>query len=235
MSVFLTRLSFCLGVLSRLVAHRSPAGLHPVAETLRILERERVRADRTGDRFSLIAFLVRNPHTDEGTLAFLAKALRRRLRVTDEAGWLSHACIGAILPHTPAQGAWTLADDVCLSFPAEISLPACKVYHYPSDDAARGIVDRQEATRTQVTTATNRPYEESHLALLLEEPALASVQAKTGALRQQLAGVRGELKTRNDSELRIARLPRDVELQRTAYAKYSTNLEQARIDPALEE
>jgi lipopolysaccharide/colanic/teichoic acid biosynthesis glycosyltransferase len=134
MNAFLKRLFTQLGRFAWLGRCRSLAGLHSVAETLRILERERVRADRNHDEFSLIAFSVRNPKTDEKSLVHLSRVLQRRLRVTDDAGWLSPTCIGAVLPHTPARGAWTVADDVCLSFPARIPLPACKIYHYPTEE-----------------------------------------------------------------------------------------------------
>jgi uncharacterized protein involved in exopolysaccharide biosynthesis len=49
-----------------------------------------------------------------------------------------------------------------------------------------------------------------------------------------LARVSGELKSLNDNELQIAKLQREVELQQATYRKYAANLEQARIDQALE-
>ena len=39
--------------------------------------------------------------------------------------------VGVLLPGTPAQGAWKVADDVCAAFPLEIDPPQCKVYCYP--------------------------------------------------------------------------------------------------------
>jgi polysaccharide biosynthesis protein PslE len=101
--------------------------------------------------------------------------------------------------------------------------------------AAEEVVRNEEPTRTHVTTATNRVHEEAQLALMVEEPALASLQAKSGTLQRQLAGVRGELKSLNENELRIAKLQREVELCQVSYRKYATDLEQARIDMALQE
>jgi polysaccharide biosynthesis protein PslE len=100
--------------------------------------------------------------------------------------------------------------------------------------ASSDIVGRQEPARTQVTTGTNRVHEEVQLALMIEEPVLASLEAKAGTLREQLARVSGELKSLNDNELQIAKLQREVELQQATYRKYAANLEQARIDQALE-
>ena len=101
--------------------------------------------------------------------------------------------------------------------------------------ASRAIVNVQEPTRTHVVTATNRLHEETHLSLLQEEPVLAALQAKAVALGGQLAAVRSELKDFNENELRIANLQREIELDQANYRKYSANLEQARIDQALED
>ena len=80
----------------------------------------------------------------------------------------------------------------------------------------------------------NQIHEQVQLALLQEEPVLASCQAKAGVLRDQLAALGSELKTFNESELQIAKMEREIELVQTSYRKYSTSLEQARIDQALE-
>ena len=51
---------------------------------------------------------------------------------------------------------------------------------------------------------------------------LASLGAKTGVLRRQLADVGGQLQTFNRDQLRIAVLARDVELCQADYRKYSS-------------
>lgn len=99
---------------------------------------------------------------------------------------------------------------------------------------AQKLVGREETTRTQMTTAINRPHEESQIALLKEEPILAALQARADALRTQLADVRKELKAFNEQELQIAQLGREVDLLTANYRKYSANLEQTRVDQALE-
>ena len=48
----------------------------------------------------------------------LARLLRRRLRTTDEAGWLDLDRIGVVLPATPPRGAWKVADDASPPFHA---------------------------------------------------------------------------------------------------------------------
>ena len=99
---------------------------------------------------------------------------------------------------------------------------------------AEGILRREQPTRTQTTTGTNRSFEDVQAALLGEEPRLASLQARAAVLRRQTADLRGQLKAFGEGELRIAQLQREVELCQANYRKYSTNVEGARIDQAME-
>jgi lipopolysaccharide/colanic/teichoic acid biosynthesis glycosyltransferase len=106
----------------------------PCAKKFRkTLAREQARAERLGDGFSLLALGVNDWRSGQPTLVHLARVVRQRLRMTDEPGWLDERRVGVILPGTPAWGAWTVADDLCRTFPADIPLPECKVYSYPSD------------------------------------------------------------------------------------------------------
>jgi uncharacterized protein involved in exopolysaccharide biosynthesis len=100
--------------------------------------------------------------------------------------------------------------------------------------AARAVLAREEPTREVVTTGPNRVYEETQLALVKQEPVLAALKARSGALRAQLDQERLALKTLNADSLNIARLQREVELHEADYRKYVGNVEQAHIDRALE-
>ncbi|MDY0167176.1 MAG: GNVR domain-containing protein [Thermoguttaceae bacterium] len=100
--------------------------------------------------------------------------------------------------------------------------------------AAKEVHDREERTRVEVKRAPDSIYEQTRLALAAEEPLLESLTAKTGALQRQLAEARGQIETLSAEELRIARLTREIELREADYRKYAVNLEQARIDDALE-
>ena len=78
-----------------------------------------VRSDRSGDRFSLIrVFAARAGRGRMRMQVRLARLLRRRLRSTDEAGWMDRQNIGVVLPATPTRGAWKVAEDVCQHFSA---------------------------------------------------------------------------------------------------------------------
>lgn len=112
----------------------------PADQFRHVLERERARADRTGDHLSLLTLAPRSPKDAPATLAFLARILRTRLRATDEAGWLNDRLIGVVLPSTAAQGAWKLADDLCLEYLDDLSPPVCTVYSYPSGQWKNGEI-----------------------------------------------------------------------------------------------
>src|SRR5437764_5402507 len=120
--------------------------LCPPDKLRRILERERVRADRTGEPLSLVAFAGRCPEPERTTPSLVAKILRCRLRATDDIGWLDDRQIGVVLPTTPAAGAWKVAEDVCREFPPDLPPPVCTVYTYPLDwpsevDSVVGVRD----------------------------------------------------------------------------------------------
>lgn len=97
----------------------------------RALRRERARADRTGLEFALLTFAASEPEEKYATLASVARVLGRRLRVTDEYGWLDADRIGVVLPATASSGAWKVADDVVAMMPRRRK-PVCRVYMYPS-------------------------------------------------------------------------------------------------------
>ena len=99
---------------------------------------------------------------------------------------------------------------------------------------AERILAEQEPTRTQVKTVPDATYEQTRLALSTLEPELAALGARTKSLESQLADVRDSLKTLNSNEVRIAQLTREIELREGDYRKYAMNLEEARIDQAME-
>ena len=101
--------------------------------------------------------------------------------------------------------------------------------------AAREILEREQRTREQVTTGPGRLHEEAQLTLVRREPAVVALRAKETLLKTQLEGERQALRCLNENGLRLTALQREVDLQAARYRKYSENLEQARIDRALED
>src|SRR5687768_12396265 len=124
------------------------AALPTQAEMQRLLHRERARADRTGTPLSVLVYSCRK---DLAVVAPLVGMLRRRLRNTDEVGWLDGNRLCAVLPDTPAVGAWKVVDDVARALPADLPLPGCTVYTYPDQpnnplfaSATQAGVDRSQ-------------------------------------------------------------------------------------------
>jgi lipopolysaccharide/colanic/teichoic acid biosynthesis glycosyltransferase len=97
------------------------------------MDRERARSDRWERPLALLCLGAASEREGDKTLRQVARILSRRLRLTDEAGWLDRRHIGVLMPNTPGWGAWTVADEICLEFPDSVPLPQCNVYCYPSD------------------------------------------------------------------------------------------------------
>lgn len=126
-----------------------------VRQFQRLLSRERARSDRSGDRFSLLVLV---PSTSPKGTAFysqLARSLHKRVRSTDESGWLDSERVAVVLPGTSPRGAWKLADDVCKNWSGN-PRPICQVYCYPSDTTQldQSIVDRRAKKGENDETST---------------------------------------------------------------------------------
>lgn len=99
---------------------------------------------------------------------------------------------------------------------------------------AQELLSKEQPVRTQVTNGLNVAHQQVEAALITEQAALSSYQAEVGALRARLANTRAELRTLNESGIKIKTLTREIGIQEENYRKYSGNLEQARIDQALQ-
>jgi lipopolysaccharide/colanic/teichoic acid biosynthesis glycosyltransferase len=165
------RLAAALGKFGRWFADADADGLCPAAQTRRALERERARADRTGERLSVVVFAPRGRGAERATAEWLGKILRGRLRSTDEAGWLDARQVCAVLPNTAAEGAWKVVEDVCRHFPAHVPPPFCTVYAYPSDPPpAEGDVAAAVGAAAKNGTAAGPARPVTALDLLLARP-----------------------------------------------------------------
>ncbi|MEN8134262.1 MAG: sugar transferase [Thermodesulfobacteriota bacterium] len=100
-------------------------------EFLRVLARERARAERSAHQFSLIVFETRCGKQSSNVQTHLLDELCSRMRTTDEAGWLRQNRIGAILHNATAHNAWSFAKDIQMSLLSDDTQLLCKVYSYP--------------------------------------------------------------------------------------------------------
>jgi lipopolysaccharide/colanic/teichoic acid biosynthesis glycosyltransferase len=120
-------------------------GLRGPEPTRRALARERARADRTGERVSVVAFAPRRPAAGRRTWERLVPVLQARLRATDELGWLDQGQLCVVLPGTGAPGAAKLVEDVLQRLPEDVPLPVATIYSYPSDAPPEGASARPPA------------------------------------------------------------------------------------------
>jgi len=80
-------------------------GIYSENEFRALLEHERRRADRTGDRFSIALFDIPNSDEDINHTCFLPDLITDAVRSTDEVGWLDAHHVGVLLVDTPREGA----------------------------------------------------------------------------------------------------------------------------------
>lgn len=93
---------------------------------------------------------------------------------------------------------------------------------------------KKEPDRTQITKGLNRSYEKLSLALLTEKVDQVAFKKKLSTLYQQIEAAQQRLVPLNDAEMGIAVLMREISMNEANWRKYSENLEQARIDDAME-
>jgi len=94
-------------------------------------ECERMRVDRNGSVVSLLLIELPKQHSSDEDVAFLARVLEGRLRVTDTPGILRDGRIAILLPDTAAEGAWKVAVDISDIYPPGPERPECNVLVYP--------------------------------------------------------------------------------------------------------
>jgi len=105
--------------------------VHSSGEFASILHRERDRADRTGQEFSMAVFEVGNGGRKTHAARNLVPILMHRIRSTDSIGCLTDGRIGVVLPHTRPECAWKFIANVRTAYNGSPP-PECMVYAYPS-------------------------------------------------------------------------------------------------------
>ncbi len=98
-----------------------------------LIQRERMRCDRTQGVCSLLVFTLVEADRHEGVTQ-LETLLNQRLRLTDEKGFVDRLRIGALLPETQAAGARALAEQICQTYAADGAKSIVyEVYVYPTN------------------------------------------------------------------------------------------------------
>ena len=102
---------------------------------------ERMRVDRNGSVLSLLLLRLPAHKKSASDVRLLARILEGRLRTTDTPGRLDDGRIAVLLPDTPAEGAWKVAEDVSDVFPPGPDRPECDVLVYPPRPGDRDAVE----------------------------------------------------------------------------------------------
>jgi lipopolysaccharide/colanic/teichoic acid biosynthesis glycosyltransferase len=108
------------------------AGVRSHREFASILNRERDRADRTGQGFSLVVFELGTVGENSACARLLVPILTNRVRSTDDIGWLEDGRLGVVLPHTTPDSAWKFVGNVRHALNGGSAPIECIVYAYPS-------------------------------------------------------------------------------------------------------
>jgi uncharacterized protein involved in exopolysaccharide biosynthesis len=99
---------------------------------------------------------------------------------------------------------------------------------------AKQEMAKQVGVRTETTDNINTIYRDLSLELKREQGVMAGLKARQAQLAQQKESVVASLRNLNGQEIKIDQLARQAELARDKYMQYSRNMEEARIDKALE-
>lgn len=99
----------------------------------RIIDRERDRANRTGDVFSLVVFTLSDKKQNHDVLTLLAETLCPRMRSIDAVGWLDSDHVGILLPETNSSGAYKFANKIYQEILLIRLPPKYEIVTYPSD------------------------------------------------------------------------------------------------------
>jgi len=106
--------------------------LLPQNEFQHLLQYERIRADRSGQGFTLIAI---TPCSQAPTFSsVLTKVLSRRLRELDSVGHLDDGRLGILLPQTSATGAKSLLRDLATLLPSDMTPIEFELIDYHESD-----------------------------------------------------------------------------------------------------
>jgi uncharacterized protein involved in exopolysaccharide biosynthesis len=125
-----------------------------------------------------------------------------------------------------------LKEQELLSKYTENSVPVREVRRQIAE--AQALLAKEEIPKTDVTTGVNPTYQEINLSLIKETATLSSLEAKARVVNGQLAAAQKDIKELSETEMQMVNLQRELALQDAKYRKYYENLEQARIDQALE-
>lgn len=106
-------------------------GLFPEEEFRRIVTRERAKADRSAYCFALVVFDLADEKTNRRLRKPLIRQLKKRIRATDDAGWLRERQLGVLLHGAATAEAWLFTDNLLQALNTDGLTMDYHVYTYP--------------------------------------------------------------------------------------------------------
>jgi len=97
------------------------------------------------------------------------------------------------------------------------------------------VVNKEEKTRTEVTTGVNSAYQDLYIATEQERSELQAGEASFVSLSTDLEKARGELDKLASLEVELNRLTRNLEVAEKEYKEYRDNLLRSRVSYALDQ
>jgi len=116
-----------------------------------ILERELARAERNNQVFSVVDFDIGDVENNREMGKQLLQALSKRLRSTDEVGWLHGHHIGVLLYNTPTEGAHVFSKRILELLPKVFTPPDFRIHTYPTGDQTRDESSYQGVERRRMS------------------------------------------------------------------------------------
>lgn len=104
----------------------------PRREFRRLLEKERYRASRLGQTFSLILIPVAPKNGNDGSADAFFSFLRSFVRLTDEIGWFDENTLGILMGGTTKQGATFFLSRLAEVQPGK-AMDAAEVFEFPRE------------------------------------------------------------------------------------------------------
>lgn len=101
-------------------------------------------------------------------------------------------------------------------------------------EQAHAILDNQEKARRRLTTSLNPAFEKVESDIITEKADSESLATMVDRLQMEIDNARGRITRLNDVEILIGSLQREAELAERNYLLHKDNLEQSRIDNALQ-
>jgi len=101
-------------------------------------------------------------------------------------------------------------------------------------DEGKRLLDEQGGQRQETVEDINPIFRTLNLDRRQQESILAGLTARAGALDVQHAKMRSDLEEFGQHEVELVQLEQDEQIARDKYLQYTNNLEQSRVDEALE-